>query len=386
MILLLATALQLSAGCLEPATEIAMGECYEKEGNTNLAQAAYERAVLEDENNLRARLKLAALYSSMQMQEQAKAVLADVNDYQLTPEQRTSLAAFQRNEAASLSTFRARAELDLGYDSNINISPVTEDLLSGTVPGQRPTLFSRLRADASYLHDLTAVGGWYLRSDANFYYQDNASAHYYDALYGRAYAGGGYRGSRYSLYVPLFYDRLHYLDRDLLQEIGIRPDLDVQLSDSYLININAAYTARRYLQSSDRLRDDDILSAGAGIFRIKGREMAYLKGRYENYTATHDDPIAFTDKTLYYGMVGAIYPLYDRIDLHLDYRYRYGDFEKVPAGHRVDQNHDLACAAEYDIVRHLRLRAQYRYVSNLSNYEPAEYIKNEMMLGIVYNY
>ncbi len=384
--ILLLTALQLSASCLDRSTDIDVGECYEKEGNTNLAQAAYERAILEYDGNVQARLKLAGLYRSMQMQEQAKAVLADVDNYQLTPEQRTSLSAFKTTETESLSSLRARVNLDVGYDSNINISPISDDLITGTLKGQMATLFTRLRADASYLHDLSTVGGWFLRSDANFYYQDNASAHYYDALYGRVYAGAGYRGSNYSLYVPLFYDRLNYLDQDLLQETGIRPDLDMQLSATFLLNLNATYTARRYLQSSNKLRDDDIISAGAGLFWIDGKDMAYLKTRYENYTAINDDPIAFTNKNLYYGSIGGLYSIGNIFDIRLNYQYRYGDFEAVPAGHREDHNHDLIFALERDLLKDLRLQAQYRYVKNSSNYDPATYDKNEMMLGISYNY
>ena len=201
-----------------------------------------------------------------------------------------------------------------------------------------------------------------------------------------AYEGGGYRGSNYALYVPLFYDRLNYLDQDLLQEIGILPNLDIQLSASFFLNLNATYTARRYLQSSDELRDDNIISAGAGLFWIDGKNMAYLKTRYENYTAINDDPIAFTNKNLYYGIIGGLYSIENILDIRLNFQYRYANFEEIPAGHREDHNYDLVFALERDIIRDLRLQAQYRYVKNISNYLPAEYDKNEIMLGISYNY
>ena len=384
----LITALSLGADCLQEPTHIEAGECYEKEGNTNLAQAAYERAILEDDNNVKARMKLAELYNAMQMKEQADALLlnVNVNDSQLTPEQRTSLATLKSTEVESTSTFRARVSLDAGFDSNINISPILDDIGSTIIESETATLFARLRADVSYLHDLSSSGSWFLRTDANFYYQTNASAHYYDAAYGRIYAGGGYRGSDFSLYVPLFYDRLNYLDRDLLQEAGVRPDLDIQLTKSFILNINALYSARRYLQTSDQLRDDDILSAGAGLFWLKGKDMAYIKTRYENYSAINDNSIAFTNKSMYYGMIGGIYSVKDLLDLRLNYQYRYGDFEEVTAGEREDSNHDVTFALERDIIKELRLRAQYRYVKNISNYDLADYDKNEMMLGIIYNY
>ena len=380
------TALTLSANCLNEHTDLLIGECYEKESNTNLAQAAYERAILEDDDNTQARLKLAALYNAMQMKAQADAILLNVNETQLSPEQRTSLALLRATEAESITDFRARIGLDLGYDSNINVSPLSDDLATNVVDAATETLFSRLRADVSYLHDLNTAGGWFLRTDANLYYQNNASAHYYDAAYARIYAGGGYRGENFSLYVPLFYNRLNYLDRDLLQETGVLPDLDIQLTNTLILNFNAMYSARRYIQSSDTLRDDDILSAGSGLFWLEGKDIAYIKIRYENYTAINGNAVAFTDKVMYYGMLGGLYSMQNIVDLRLNYQYRYGDFKEVIAGKREDSNHEVRIAFERDILKQLRLRAQYRYVTNISNYDLAEYDKNEMMLGIMYNY
>ncbi|MEN8147684.1 MAG: surface lipoprotein assembly modifier [Campylobacterota bacterium] len=386
LLLLSISATLLNANCLQLPTDLEVGECYEKEGSTNLAQAAYERAILADDDNVKARLKLAALYASMQMKKQADALLVNVNDTQLTPAQRTSLATLKRTEAESLSTFKARVSLDFGYDTNINISPISDDLVSTIVDSETATLFTRFKVNLSYLHDLSASGGWFLRTDANLYYQNNPSAHFYDAAYGRVYAGGGYRGSNFSLYLPLFYDRLHYLERDLLQEAGLRPNLDIQLSSGFILNVNAMYSARRYIQKSDQLRDDDIAGAGAALFWLDGKDMAYIKTRYENYSGVNGNAVAFTDKSMYYGMFGGIYSIEDVADLRLNYQFRYGDFEKVAAGEREDSNHDLKFALERDLIKQLRLRAQYRYVANISNYELAEYTKNEVMLGIIYNY
>ena len=389
---LLSSYILLHATCSDQTTELKVGECYEKEGNSNLAQAAYERAILEDDDdNIQARLKLATLYNSMQMKTEADAILVSVNETQLSPEQRSSLALLRKTESESISSFRARVGLDLGYDSNINVSPFLDDSINGNGPdGITGTLFSRFRADMSYLHDLSTAGGWFLRTDANLYYQNNASAHDFDATYAKVYAGGGYRSENFSLYVPLFYNRLNYLDRDLLQETGILPDLDIQLTNTLILNFNAMYSARRYIQSSDQLRDDNILSGGAGLFWIEGNDMAYIKTRYESYIAINDNAIAFTNKDMYYGMIGGLYSIQDLFDLRLNYQYRFGSFEKVitPTGEgiREDSNHDFRFALERDIIKQLRLRAQYRYVTNISNYPWAEYDKNEMMLSIMYNY
>lgn len=376
----------IQANCLRQSNEIEIGKCYEKEGNFNLAQAAYERALLENSDDTQAQLKLAALYKSMQMDEQADSLLSNINDTQLTPQQRTSLASLRKMEKESISQFRARVSVDVGYDSNINVSPISDITLGDPIS----TVFSRYKADLSYLHDLSSVGGWFLRTDANLYYQNNISAHDYDATYGRLYAGGGYRGENYSLYIPLFYDRLNYLDRDMLQQVGIRPDLNIQLNNTFILNLNGSYSARRYIQKYEQDRDDNILSAEAALYWLKDRDMAYLKTRYDNYSAVKNDSRPFTNKNMYYAILGGIYSIEDLFDLRMQYQYRYGDFEKVTtttgSGVREDHNHDLKIALERDIFKQVRVRAQYRFIDNQSNDNLAEYTKHETLLGLIYNY
>ena len=384
LLFLLLTDTLLAQECLHETTTIQQGECYEKEGNTNLAQAAYERAILEDTNSTQARFKLAELYNSMEMQIQSSLLLSEVNGQQLTPQQRTSLAILRQDTSASLATFRAHVVASVGYDSNININPI-DDTFS-TSSGELSSTFSRVTADISYMHDLSDIGGWFLRGDGNFYYQDNFSAHNYDVFYGRIYAGGGYRNDTVSLYVPLYYDRLHYLDRDLLQESGIRPDLNIQLTSTLILDLNAMYSTRRYIQGTDQTRDDDLIGAGVGLFWLDNNNMAYLKTRYVNYSARADISPDFTNKDLYYLMIGGVYSLSKNIDMYGDYQFRFGDFQPTNYGHRKDGNHDMKLAMEYAMTDAFHLRAQYRYLYNDSNFYPAKYQKNETIFGLVYNY
>ncbi len=374
----------LFGSCDTALPAVDLGECYEAEGNTNRAQASYERALIEDKDNVPARLKLASLYNNMKMRKQANAVLIELDDNQLTPQQRTSLATLKQNRK-ELSNFRARTTLELGYDSNINISPLTDNLPIGIEP-RSSTLFTRVKADGSYMHDLSTQGGWYFRSDANIYYQNNFSAHTFDVLYGHISVGSGYYGREYSLYVPLFYKRLDYLDRDLLQESGIRPTLNLSLSNNFIFNVTASYSMRRYIQSQDRLRDDDISRAESALIWIESKNMAYLRGRYENYMAQNSVPIAFTNKTLYYAQVGGLYSFNNIVDLRLNYQYRYANFAPYTTIKRTDNNHDIKIKLEKDIYTHLQLSAQYRYMINNSNYYLAEYTKHEAILGLIYNY
>ena len=379
----------LSANCLNMANDLEQGRCYVNEGNTNLAQAAYERILSDDPQNKEAHIKLSALYQSMQMPQQANAVLADVKRVELTPAQRASLDTFQRGENESLNAFKARASLSLGYDTNVNISPndtIIRDLNATTTDTELSTLFTRARADLTYLYDIFGSGGFFLRSDATLYFQNNTDAAHYNISYGRLYLGGGYRTGELTFYLPMFYDRLHYLGVDLLEESGLRPDLTYSLTHTLFANLNASYTKRHYFQSVDAHRDDEILTGGLGLFWLENRNFIYFKTRYENYTGSKEPIANFTNKVLLYAMVGGIYALDNVADFSLDYQYRNANFSKVQSISRKDDNHNVKVAMEREIIYDLRLNASYRYITNNSSYDLAKYDKQEMMLGLVYNY
>ena len=77
---LLFLTLSTHADCLHLPTDLEAGICYEKEENSNLAQAAYERCIINDTNSSQARLKLADLYISMQMPQVASAVAQKIDN------------------------------------------------------------------------------------------------------------------------------------------------------------------------------------------------------------------------------------------------------------------------------------------------------------------
>ena len=383
LLFLLSATLFLNAQCLQEPNEVAVGSCYELEGDSNLAQAAYERALIENENNLQARLKLADLYHSLGMDSQASALLVNVNDSQLTPEQRTSLSTLRTGaEQASQVQFRARVSVDLGYDNNVNINPI-----DNTVDKALTSPFIRTRVDLSYLHTLSEDNSWFARADLSFYKQVNISERNYDSTYFRLYGGGGFQGDSFAIYVPLFYERLNYLDRDLLEQKGINPDYNWQFSTNFILNINGSYSARRYVQVIERQRDDNLFMLETGLLWLKAKSFAYTKLRYESYSATNEIT-EFVNKKVIYLRLGGLYAIEDILDIRAEYQYFKADHEYVSYRdiQRNDDNHNIALSIERDLMEHLRVHAQFRYIDSKSNYNPAKYNKQEMLVGLVYNY
>ncbi len=390
--ILFTLAVVVNATCLQYKSPIKVGECYEKEGNINRAQAAYERAIIYDINSSQARLKLAILFKNMQMQERSNTISSEIDKTKLTPAQQSSLKTLESTSSATLNSFKARASLDVGYDTNVNITPndtIIHDLNSSLE--QQASAFTRLRADLSYLHDLGSSNGWFLRSDVNFYYQNNFSVHDYDLLYGRIYAGVGYRKENYTFYLPLFYDRMNYLNEDLLQEYGLRPDFTMKIIKNLFFNININYTQRQYIQEIDTFRNDVMIGGGAGLFWIDKVKMLYLKTRYEDYSATEELFAAYTNKSRLYAQIGVLYLFAEIVDMQLDYQYRYEDFDEIITldpddAKRDDSNHDAKATLKYRFTKTLKATGSYHYTKNDSTYKLAEYEKHEMLIGLEYNY
>jgi len=398
LLLTMVTTLSLYGSCQELTDDVAIGSCYEQEGNINLSQAAYERALFYNKDNTEAKMKLIDLYRSEGMDKDADALLATVDERQLTPQQRTTLATL-RGEERDNGTFRARVTLDLGYDDNININHIYDTTFTTDAQGTR---FLRFNADLSYQYDFSDANGWFLRSDANLYHQYNldfesdfVGSHYYDTLYGRLYAGGGYATKNISIYVPLFYDRLNYLNVDLFSEIGVRPDFNMMFAKMFVLNVNMLYSKRSYERNIDKMRDDSILALESGFYWIQNRDNAYAKIRYEKYTPQDANAIplgtkVFVDKALASLTLGGLYSITNIMDIRAQLLYRKGDFKEIPlffgSLKRDDTTKDVQLSFERDLTKELRAHIQFHYLDNDSNYNQAIFTKKEALIGLVYNY
>jgi len=395
----LLTTLSLYATCQDRATDIDIGTCYEQEGNLNLAQAAYERALMEESDNTQAKMKLISLYREQGMQKDADDLLSAVDEKQLTPQQRSTLATLRKETSSTAGKARAQVTLDLGYDDNININ---HTYFYDTTSSKDPigTRFVRLNADLSYQYDLPNSGGWFLRSDANLYHQYNLdvntyNSHQYDTMYGRLYAGGGYSADNFFIYVPLFYDRLNFLDRDLFKEIGMRPDFNMMFQDMFVLNINMLYSKRNYFQSTDQMRDDTILGLESGFYWVYNRHNAYAKLRYDKFSAQDSSAIpvgtkVFVDKVMTSLTLGGLYSIKDIMDIRGQFLYRKGDFKEIPLFFgtlkRDDTTKDILLSFERDLTSSLRAHVQLHYLDNASNYNQSIFTKKEALVGLVYTY
>ena len=355
-------------------------------GQNEMAMSAYERVLMLDPNNVEVRVHLTSLYAYLDRDKLATEMSKSTENYQLTPAQRNSLNTLKKADAAAL---KVAATLAIGYDSNINVSP--EDLEIPTNDDALSTMFAQFTAHLSYTYALTDKKDWYFRTDADIFSQTNfeSAAEYYNVFAASAKLGLGYRGDKFDMYVPLKYGRMHYLERDFLETVGLEPRVNITFSESLIGNLNARYTERSYLDAADKNRDDTVAGYGGGFYWLFDKNFAYLTSSYDNYEAQHANSLLFTDKETFNLTAGVNYDVNDLFITRLDYRYRYTLYDDfLPEGN--DQRSDYYNQGEVKVSKMfldtMEGSVLYRYSTNRSNYDLAEYDKDVVMFGLQYNY
>lgn len=363
-------------------------------GERNEAMSAYERVVILDESSIESRVALLKIYKESGRESFAKELSGELKNYQLTPEQRSSLELIKSDD---IHAIKSKAILSLGHDTNINISAQADDLDAyygtNSNEGEKSTLFTRVNGSVSYVNELDEKGGWYIRGDIKAYYQNNFDASYFNMLVGSVDAGFGYAKSGYSLYLPFGYDRVNYLDRDLLGQIRVTPRVNITLNKDLILNINAKYASRRYQDIKYKGMDDTLYGGGIGLYYLFDKNFAYLNLMYEDFRSSQKEKYYFIDKSMMTLSLGANYNVKDWFVLRADYRYRGGSYDDSSdllnsnnRDKRADSYNQVELKISHYFAQNYELFISDRYIKNSSNYIPAEYSKNIFMFGISANY
>jgi len=377
-----------------PKLHLLWAKSAEALGHTGEAMSAYERVVMLDESDTESRVALVKIYKKSSRDDLAKEMSKELQNYQLTPAQRSSLDLLQ---GGSIDSFKAKATLGVGYDSNINVSATGSDLdgyyQTTGISGEKSTLFSRLNGSLSYINELQEKGGWYVRGDARIYYQNNSDAHFYDMFVGSLEAGVGYAEDGYTLYMPIGYDRVNYLDVDLLSQVRVAPKVNITLNKNYILNINAKYASRSYSKEVYKGMGDTSYGVGAGFYYLFDKNYAYMTANYASYSSSQTIHNAYIDKNMLTLSLGVNYTLSSWLVARLDYRYRKGSYDETIAINnptettdRADDYNQIELKLSHYFADNYELFISDRYAKNSSNYVPAEYKKNILMFGISANY
>lgn len=377
-----------------PGLHVLWAKSAEALGRVDEAMSAYERVLMFENDNVEARIALANIYRDTKRNLLATNMRKSLQKYQLSEKQKS---AIKLSENKNFHSFKASASLSTGHDTNINVNPGTEvldDYFGNTGnKGEISTLFTRLTSNISYINDLKERGGWYTRSDLRVYYQNNLDESYYNLFIGTIEAGGGFMGNNYSIYLPISYDRVNYLEKDLLYQISFAPKANISLSDKFILNLNTIFTKRTYTQDIDKTRDDTTLGVGFGLYYLFEKNLIYLHTKYENFSSMQSEYAKFVNKDLITASMGVKYNVADLFVSTIDYRVRYGIYEdnigslaNPDSSKRSDTYQQAEVKLAHNYTDSIELYISDRYAKNSSNYLPSEYNKNIVMLGLSLKY
>lgn len=363
-------------------------------GLANEAMSAYERVVMLQEDNIDAMVALVKIYSDSQRFGLASTMKESLDSYQLSEEQKSIVKLAKGDSVHSL---KASAKLNLGFDSNINASPDSEllnDYLDiNSSDGALSTTFAKLTAQVAYTNEFGGKGGWYAKGNFLVNHQHNLAETFYNMSIGSGEIGIGYRGSEASIYLPLSYNSIYYIEKDLFAQQKINPRVTFSMSESSIFNMNIAYAKRNFIQESDKVRDDTKVGLGVGVYYLYGKDYTYLNGKFENFSANNDNPGSYVKKNMLSASAGFSYELYSWLNTKVDYRLRIGLYDDDIG---TDSNPDND--ARLDTYQQVELKLSHiysngieayisdKYIQNVSNYLPSEYTKNVVMLGFGINY
>lgn len=350
-------------------------------GKEEEAISAYERVLLLDPENKNAGAELYKLYTK-------------TSRHELASELATSLHLPQKDQK-NLSFVSAKAGVEVGYDTNVNMSATASDLndyfgfYSGE--GEKDSLFSRFNGGLLYRDDLGTKGGWFAQGELQLTYQNNKDAHRYDMLYTALGGGLGYRFDRSRVYVPIYFEKLHYLDTDLYTQIKLEPKFGFYATNKLFVDINLLYTNRDFTPSQYRSMDHKSYGFGSTLYYSFEKNYLYASFEYEDFHPSQNAPRRYVDKKNMRASLGLHYGLSSSLALWSEYRVKKGLYEDAAgyalgASNREDSMHQIDMKLTYALEENIGLYLAGKYLENNSDYVVAEYEKSVGMCGVSLSY
>ncbi len=366
-----------------PKVHLLWAKSAEVLGKTTQAMNAYERVVMLDNNNTEAKLALFKIYKESSRTVLAKELKEELKDIQLTSEQKRSLELSIQIE----SLYKADATLSIGYDTNINMSANLSDLneyykVISSDNKRLSTLFAKFNGVVNYYNELDEKGGFYLKADLKLNYQNNFDASRFNIFVGTGELGIGYSKDLYSFYLPISYDRIHYLENDLLFQVGVKPKLRVRIDENFIMNVQAKYSMKKYNEKIYTMMDDSSIGLGLGGYYLFDKNFTYFFIDYDTFSASKTAHSSFINKDILALTLGIKYSFADWLSSKVEYRYKNISYEE----NREDKYNSIELKLSHSFKDDFEVFLSNRYIQNFSDYIPAKYNKNIAIFGISATY
>lgn len=380
----------------ELAFDLAYGAAAIDSGHISEGVFALERVLLVEPENHLAKLELARGYFFLKQYELSESLFAEVqtqNPPSLVQARiNTYLERIKQQQMAAATRFNSFVELWSGYDSNINSGPDTQTnvvTLTADALGKGDQ-YNQVRGGITVDHDYSSVGSLFFSgsADMRFYHTED------EQDYKNFTFSGGHRWNldkqQYQFGVTIQNYDLGYEDYRTL--LGLNLGWNKQLSERSVLRTSLSLNDLTYDQTSYKDASQFTLSANylyagksdwnpiwfAGLF--VGDEDPDTAGVLAN---------AEVDRKFYGANVGVQLSPTSTLLVTPSLVYQASDYQGEDWIYRVKRKDDYASLnmnTEWRLQKNWTVLMNYNYALAESNIELYEYDRQQVMLGLRYNF
>lgn len=380
----------------DPAFDFLYGVAAVDSGRVSEGVFALERVLLLQPGHNLARLELARAYYYLGHHAKARELFVQVLSVNPPALVKTRIQGFldliSQKTVVEKTRFKSFVELWGGYDSNINSGPDSEPtvvILTNEALG-RSDVFSQVKLGAVLEHDYSTRATLLLNADADLRFYDTEVEQDYRNL--SLSAAHRWNYERDQIQVGLTGQK-YYLDDDEYRDLyGINVGWSHQLSKRSVLRTSLSINELTYDQSDYRDSTQSTLGANLLYAGQGWGTPIWFAGVFVGDETPDEDGLlanAEADRSFYGASLGVQLSPQANLTLTPSIIYQSSDYRGEDWIYSVKREEDYSAfnlAVEWGLNKEWTLLANYNYAEAESNIELYEYERQQVMLGIRYNF
>lgn len=374
-------------------------------GKYQEAILAFERVLIVDPTHYRSRLELARSYIALNMLNEARSELAEVQKSNPPKDVAKNIDSLLEliNQKRKKSLTTGNIALGVTYDTNINSNPGKDALIDylqdaynankKDIQVKEDKLKSSSLTESLYvrnIYDIGDEGGLFFDSSMLAYNQNYAKYPKYDVTFLSLMPGVGYSSGANRWVLQFGYDYLNYAKEKLLNSYTIMPRYSHDFGDGINSSLYAKYQKKFYDKKIDKNKDAKLYEFGIDASKSFGKNRVIGTISYIKEEPNRGDKDKFVKKDAYSFKITYIREIINNTTLLAQYNIKktfFDDTYKPNDNNKRDDWYNSALLnVNYQFNKNYSVSGGYNYISNLSDYKAGEYDKSVFLVNVVYGF
>ncbi|GAB6068926.1 hypothetical protein JCM30760_00230 [Thiomicrorhabdus hydrogeniphila] len=359
------------------------------------AITAYERILILQPNNTRAKLELGKIYYDQAEFTLAKTYFDDAKNDEVPDTVRKNINLFldQIENKTQKSKLSGSIILGVGHDNNINVSP---EASSWFVPvfGQNfnsasdpvANLYTEQAALVTHIYNARSKYGFDIKNNLLFYNKSIPGESEYNILFLRYQPSLIFTKENYTVETALQYDTMRYGGDAYLETYGFVPKISHVIDSTSLVSAHLKLLFKNYLRSSDQQRDASYNELGFKYFKKITTNTTWLNSvdlaqeRQDKKTTLDVSNNSWSVKTGFYHLFSS------SIQLGTELQYsqkNHIDKNLFFLNKREDSTLTGSIFLSKNINKDIAVQLRVEHINNNSNQEAYTYNKNVFLVNLI---